>query len=217
MSWNRRLVGFGVWSGATAIAVVAVGGWLTRWGATRAEVARRLPGDDIVLVPQYCATNAITVDTAPEAVWPWLVQMGGYDRAGWYSYDLLDNSGVPSAWKIVPELQDLKVGDLLATGRSGEGYRVEAIDPGRSLVLTIREVEAVTSLALVLAPTIDGGTRLLFRVRVRARNTVRGQVYRALMEVGHVPLTRRTLLGIKARAERLAARLTGAEAVPLSG
>ena len=91
-----------------------------------------------------------------------------YTATGWYAFDHLDNAGVTSAWEIVPELQDLKVGYVMATDRSGEGFAVEAIDPARSLVLSIRSAEAVTSSALVLEPTIDGRTRLLLRLRLRA-------------------------------------------------
>jgi hypothetical protein len=169
------------------------------------ESDRRLPGDDIVPAPQYEATNAITIAAAPGAAWPWLVQMGAYSRAGWYAFDRLDNGGVSSAWRIVPHLQDLKVGDVMPTDRSGHGFVVDAIDPARSLVLSIRTAEAVTSSAFVLNPTNDGRTRLLLRVRLRVGRSLPGLGYRALMEIGHVVMTRRTLSGIKARAERLAA------------
>ena len=127
-----------------------------------------------------------------------------HTAAGWYAFDHLDNAGVTSAWEIVPELQDLKVGYVMATDRSGEGFAVEAIDPARSLVLSIRSAEAVTSSALVLEPTIDGRTRLLLRLRLRA-GTPRGLGYRAIMEVGHVIMTRKTLSSIKVHVERLAA------------
>lgn len=190
---------------AAMVTVVGVRRRLLSWGATRDEVARRLPGDDVVVAPQYSATNAVTIGDAPGAVWPWLVQMGAYGRAGWYAFDHLDNGGVSSAWEIVPELQDLEVGDVMATDRSGEGFVVEAVDPARSLVLSIRSPDAVTSSAFVLEPSGDGRTRLLLRVRLRAGRTPRGVGYRAVMEVGHVIMTLRTLSGIKARVERLAA------------
>ena len=34
--------------------------------------------------------RAVTIDAPPEAVWPWIAQMG-QDRAGFYSYDHLEN------------------------------------------------------------------------------------------------------------------------------
>lgn len=205
MSEDRRSVQRAVPAVAAALVAVGIRRSQLRWGASRDEVARHLPGDDIVLAPQYVATNAITVGGAPGVVWPWLVQMGAYGRAGWYAFDHLDNGGVSSAWELVPQLQDLKVGDVMATDRSGDGFVVEAIDPARSLVLSIRSADAVTSSAFVLDPTSDGRTRLLLRVRLRAERTPRGLAYRVLMELGHVIMTRKTLCGIKARVERVAA------------
>jgi len=212
---DRPLVQRAIVVGAAAVAAVGLRRWQLRWGASRDEVARQLPGDDIVVAPQYSATNAITIGGAPGAVWPWLVQMGAYGRAGWYAFDHLDNAGVTSSWEIVPELQNLKVGDVMATDRSGEGFVVEAIDPTRSLVLSIRSAEGVTSSALVLEPTSNGRTRLLLRLRLRVGRTPRGLGYRAIMEIGHVIMTRKTLSGIKARVERHAE--LEANAVPAEG
>jgi hypothetical protein len=65
-----------------------IGPRLGRWGATDDEVARPMPGDH--LFPDApSATRAITIDTQPHDIWPWLVQLG-YGRAGWYSYDWID-------------------------------------------------------------------------------------------------------------------------------
>src|SRR3954471_24115246 len=68
---------------------------LARLGATDAEARRPLPGDDVLLVGADTSTMATTIDAPPADVWPWLVQMG-FGRAGWYSYDRLDNGGRPS-------------------------------------------------------------------------------------------------------------------------
>ena len=72
----------------------------------------------------------LTIDAAPTDVWPWLVQLG-YDRAGWYSYDWIDNDGRPSADRVVPELQDLAVGDRIPMG-PGMGPAVRALEPNRT-------------------------------------------------------------------------------------
>src|SRR5437660_11094718 len=80
--------------------------------ATPHEVRRTLPGDVMIPHPIGSATNAITIHVPPDQVWPWLVQMG-CDRAGWYSYDFLDNGGKPSATVIIPALQQLAVGDVM--------------------------------------------------------------------------------------------------------
>ena len=58
---------------------------------------------------RYKSTRAITIDAPPEAVWPWLVQVGCL-RGGWYSNDLLDNLAHPNATTVLPELQHLEIG-----------------------------------------------------------------------------------------------------------
>jgi hypothetical protein len=75
------------------------------------EDRRPLPGDDLLPVANGRWTHAITIHAQPSDVWPWLAQMG-CRRAGWYSYDGLDNGGVPSADRILPTLQRVEVGDL---------------------------------------------------------------------------------------------------------
>jgi hypothetical protein len=108
--------------------------WQLTWGATPAEVARSLPSDQLVQNPTFNATRAISIDAAPENVWPWLVQVG-LTRAGWYSYDLLDNLGHHSARRIVPELQHLAEGDIVPMSPDGkQGMRVHSMDESRSMV-----------------------------------------------------------------------------------
>ena len=121
------LVGLIVWLGlvpgimtgiAIAIAVVSlylgvVGPWQRRWGATGEEVARRMPGDDLLRADAHSTTRAVTIDAQPEDVFPWLLQIG-YGRGGWYSYDWIDNDGRPSVDRIEPALQQLAVGDRIS-------------------------------------------------------------------------------------------------------
>jgi hypothetical protein len=111
--------------------------WLMRWGATDEEVAGRYPGADVVRNGERAATMAVTIDAAPEQVWPWLVQMG-WDRGGWYSRDRIDNAGRPSAIEVHPEWQDLIVGDQLRAWSPGgvlAPWEVAAIGPNRFLGL----------------------------------------------------------------------------------
>ena len=201
--------------GAAGLGACAARRVSLRWGATHGESRGAIAGDEIVPVPDYCATNAMTVQVPPEQVWPWLVQMGGYTRAGWYSWDRFDNGGVPSAWEIVPELQHLDVGDVLPTDRDGTGFVVERLDPPHALVMTIREQGTVTSSAFELRPH-GAGTRLLSRLRFTAPLTPPGVRYRLLMELGHVPMTLVMLRGIRRRAE-LPPRRPGAPAQSRAG
>lgn len=110
---------------------------LMRWGATDEEVAGPYPGAEVVPDGKRSPTMAVTIDARPEHVWPWLVQVG-WDRGGWYSWNLLDNSGRPSAREIHPEWQDLAVGDQLkfsAAGRVTRAFRVRILEPNRFLGL----------------------------------------------------------------------------------
>jgi hypothetical protein len=195
-----RLVGAGTIAAATTLYAVAIRPWHLTWGATAVEVDRPMPGDDLVPDAQLAATRAITIAAPPDAVWPWLVQMGGYTRGGWYSYDRIDNAGRPSADTIVPELQDLAVGDVLPTAPDGTGFEVVAIDPPRSLVAVIDHPQATTSWAMALEPT-DAGSRLVFRLRLRAAPTIVGWLYRVAMDAGDFVMMRRQLLTIRDRAQ----------------
>jgi hypothetical protein len=108
---------------------------MNRWGATDEEVQRAYPGAEIIPRGERGATMAVTIDAPPSRVWPWLVQMG-CDRAGWYSWDRLDNGGVPSANRIHPDWQRIAIGDRLASKPDGSiWFEVAAIEPERFLAL----------------------------------------------------------------------------------
>ncbi len=108
---------------------------LLRWGATDEEVRRPYPGADLIPGGKRSATMAVTIDAPPSRVWPWLVQMG-VDRAGWYSWDRLDNWGRRSAERIHPKWQEISVGDRLAAKPDGsEWWEVAALEPERFLSL----------------------------------------------------------------------------------
>jgi hypothetical protein len=106
-------------------------GMLT-WGATPEEATCTYPGDALVHDPDGGATMATALPAPPERVWPWLVQMGG-GRAGWYSWDWLDNNGEPSADRIVPEWQSLEVGRQLKG--PANRWAVAVVEQNRILVL----------------------------------------------------------------------------------
>ena len=111
---------------------------LLRWGATGEEVHSRFPGADVIPGGTRGPTMAVTIDAPPDKVWPWLVQMG-YGRAGWYSWDYLDNFGQPSSDTLHQEWQDVKVGDFLGGPNASElqrkAWQVAALEPQRFLGL----------------------------------------------------------------------------------
>jgi hypothetical protein len=176
--------------------------WHLRWGATSAEVASRLPGDTLVPRAPYNSTRAISIDAPPEAVWPWLVQVGCL-RAGWYSNDLLDNLTRPSATTILPELQHIEIGHWVPMSpkpSARSSLRVHSFDTNRRLVWTTPD----STWAWQLVPT-DHGTRLVVRIRARYDwgHPLLAVLGVLLMELGDFAMLRRMLRGIKTRAESL--------------
>ena len=164
------------------------------------EVRRQMPGDEIVPDAEDQWTNAVTIHARPADIWPWILQMG-CTRAGWYSYDGLDNGGRPSAERIVPELQDVQVGDVLPwrpTGR--EGFIVRAIEPERALVLGGTPAPLRMSWAFVLQPRDETTTRLIARCRAVPRSVAVGLLLRLLHPV-HFAMQRKQLLTLKRRVQ----------------
>jgi len=183
--------------------------WRTRcltWGATADEVSGQMPGDDLMPDPDMQTTRAITIEAPPGAIWPWLVQMGS-GRGGAYTYDWIENLfalNMHSANEILPEFQDLKVGDALPLGSKAPRLRVEVLDPDRSLV--VRSSGGNWVWAFGLYP--DGKhTRLVSRNRMKTPggSAPARLAYTVVMEPGSLVMERKMLLGIKRRAERLAA------------
>jgi hypothetical protein len=199
----RRIAVGALAGGVAAYTAVRYRRWHLRWGATDDELALALPGDEMVQHPHFNFTRAITIHARPEEIWPWVVQIG-YGRAGWYSYDLLDNLGRPSAERILPELQQLRVGDWISMGgkpRPATAMRVRAFEPNRWLLWEHQGCPWVW----VLQPIDQETTRLI--TRGRNRYTWKDVVFPlgpVLMEVGDPFMMRKQLRNLKRRAELLA-------------
>ena len=174
-----------------------------RWGATDAEVAAPMPGDAIVSRPSFSTTRAITIEAPPQAVWPWLVQMG-FGRAGFYSYDLFDNAGHPSAQRLLPEHQHPDVGDwipMAATVNDTTAFKVKELDRNRSMLWE----KPHSTWAWKLQPLEGGRTRLITRLKDRypwRTAPANALLSLVLFEFGDFPMMRKLLLGVKRRAER---------------
>jgi hypothetical protein len=214
---------------------------IQRWGASDEELARPLPGDDFVPEPKMAYTNTITIRASAAEVWPWLVQIG-YKRAGWYSHDWLHRiMGVAgsvdderrSADRIIPELQDLQIGDAIEIAPD-MGYKVAIIEPETSLVWYIG-IEPGTwktfdpqedlpdqylssSWGWYLDEIDEMTTRLITRVRQDYNpsflNTV---MIRGLIEPGGFIMQQGTLRGIKRRVESAAGGDEQSIILPLDG
>jgi hypothetical protein len=212
------LLSFGAALGATY--AIAIRPRMIRWGATDDEVARTLPGDDLVPQPRYIQTHAISIAATPGAIWPWLVQMG-QGRAGLYSYDRVERAfgcQIENADRIVPELQSLAVGDEIRLVPEDFAvplrFVVGALEPERALVLRspgTREEALEAGLpfgswAFVLEPIDPVATRLVVRFRSDYQPTPTGLIVNGYaLEPVHFLMERKMLMGIRDRAERAAA------------
>jgi hypothetical protein len=129
---KRRL---GLLAVAIGVYALAVRPRMLRYGATNEEIEGDFPGRHVIPGGRRGATMATTINAPPPEVWPWLIQMG-CDRAGWYSWDRLDNGGRPSAETIHPEWQHIALGDHLASLPDGSAwFEVAALEPERFLGL----------------------------------------------------------------------------------
>ena len=192
---------------------------LHSWGATNDDLNRAHPGDEILPGPVSCTTYAVSVAASAEQVWPWLVQMG-QDRGGMYSYERLENLfglDIHNSRHIRSEWQHLAPGDqvrVVPAGRLGmpDGYafRVALVDPPRALVLRQQPPEHPWNATWAFLIQADGPRRCRLLARSRSARSAgrQGVLARAaehLMQPVVFVMTRKMLIGIKERAEQLAA------------
>ena len=187
-----------------------------------------MPGDQLVPNPMAMATNGVTIKATPENVWPWIVQIGS-GRAGWYSYDWIDNGGHASAESILPDHQQLAPGDIVpAIPGATDVFCVAVVEPQGHLILTVPDAKGgiQVSYEFLLVPLDHNHTRLIVRGRLSQRwpaatqpSTVSSRspifierVYSVLARIprpvklgvaflGHHLMESRMLQGIKRRSE----------------
>lgn len=206
--WHR--VGW-VFGGAALIyvaAVVLIRPIYLQWGTTATERLAQLPGDNPSMTARYRVDHGITIHAPSDSVWPWLLQLG-QDRAGFYSYSMLERAfgaRISNATRIHPEWQSLAVGDTVRAtqedyfgGRFGTlGWRVNEIVPGRALVLENWG-------SFVVQPVDSTTTRLFVRTRNSGKASLVGLVLGPLnvfvFEPAHFIMQRGMLRGIRDRAE----------------
>lgn len=184
------------------------------WGLDPHEAELPLPGDELISDPSHVETRGITIHAPVSKVWPWLVQMG-FGRAGWYSYGQLDANAATES--VMPQFQQLAAGEIMPT-HPGGGFLVKVVERERALVLytdtdLLRSQaqrgedesypELKASWAFYLQPE-DGGTRLIERFRAKTPGSGPATaVLGEIMGTGIVLMTRKQMLSIKERVERL--------------
>ena len=194
-------------AGASAALARAGRARLLRWGATDAEISDSQPGDDLIVNADVTATRAIAIRRSPNAVWPWIVQLG-QGRGGFYSYDRLENLlgfDIHSADQVIPDWQKLEVGDEVRLAAT-VGLKAVIVEPGRALVLQgilpiARRPPFESTWAFILSEQPDGTTRLISRERYGYKRWWARFVVEPTQAASFV-MSRKMLLGIRERAER---------------
>jgi hypothetical protein len=198
-------------AGGLAVAAAVVYWRLLRqpvlaWGATQSEAMRRLPGDERLQDADGVATRAIDIEAPASAVWPWLAQMGPSPHDGAYTYDWIENLlglNMHSVDTVLPEYQHPQVGDAIGFGSNR--MRLARVEPERVLAWRSEDGNWVWTFVL---ESDDSGTRLISRNRFRLP-TLGARLGMLPMEPASLLMERKMLLGIKQRAERLAALAAG--------
>jgi hypothetical protein len=211
-------------AGAATIAAAFLTAFLqsrrARWGASDDELQRDLPGDELVPGSAAGYTHAITIRAPAAGVWPWLVQIG-QDRAGFYSYELLENlmgCNIHNADRIVPEFQHRELGDQVTMHpKNATPYVVAGIEPKRALILQIRADTQTgqrfelsdplpdpylnQSWLFFLDPLDERTTRLISRSRNDFTPSLTNRLVYGFFGVISVIMDIKMLQGIQARAE----------------
>jgi hypothetical protein len=204
-----------VLAGGSLAVLAATRRWHQHWGATDEEIARPLPGDDLITDSRLDSTHAITIHAPAERIWPWLAQMGYEDRAGSYSYDLFERTIGRNLYRIDPDLPPLAAGGTMPFYPDAP-MTVAVADPPHALVLwqVTANGKAIDptgpwgddhvawSWAFVLEPVDATTTRLLIRMRVSYQPATKWAPFMwLLVEPAHFVMGRRQLLGLRQRAE----------------
>ncbi len=211
--WRDVLEGFG---GAARIALSLLRPFGRRarrtWGVSGDDLTRVYPGDDVVPAPRWMWTHAVDIDAPAAEVWPWVAQVGA-DRAGFYSYQWLENLAgcqLRNAESVHPEWQVHERSSILLNPRIPP-FEVVACEPGAWFVAHAAPRESTAGGGWIAASWLFmveplGADRCRFFSRYRvdcSRDLVtRLEVGPALVEPVGFAMDRRMLLGVKERAER---------------
>jgi hypothetical protein len=172
------------------------------WGSTADEAVSTLPGDELLPDPDGLSTRAIEIRAPASAVWPWLAQMGPSPRGGAYTYDWIENLlglNMHSASHVLPEYQHPEIGDTIGFGANR--MRLDRCEPEQAIAWRSDDGNWVWSFLL---QEHSGTTRLISRNRFRLP-TLATRIGMLPMEPASLVMERKMLLGIKHRAEHLAA------------
>lgn len=162
-------------------------------------------GDDLIPAPHFSNDRSITIEALPEQIWPWFAQMG-FRRAGWYSWDLVDNLGRRSATELHDEWMITEPGQPMPAGPIAfETPVVEA--PHRLVIAVLAKQLLAWRIDFTLAYELEAqgsSTSVQTRARARIDGPLGGFVAKWLLGPGDGVMVRKQLRGVAERAERLA-------------
>ena len=171
------------------------------WGATPDEIQSAVVGDHLCPDARLIATRSITIASPPDKVFPWIRQMG-FRRAGWYSYDIIDNLGRNSATRVHDEWQDIVSGSQVPAGLMS--FTAAIVEPPRSFVLQVGSAHRpVERLCFTLAYELRDdpvGTRLVTRMRSRVHAPGGRAIEQLFLGPGDGIMLRKQLLNLAKRA-----------------
>lgn len=171
-----------------------------RWGATNEEVKAKLPGDGIVKTVHFNATRAISINSTPENIWKWIIQIGS-KRAGWYSIDLIDNGGIESSKEILTEFQKIENGYFVPfTPDQKNGMWVKEYKEHEYILWVDKEGNATW--LWYLKKKSETETRLITRLRTKYKFLSIWIIYYVLYDFGDIIMMKKCMKGIKERAEK---------------
>jgi len=184
------------------------------WGLDETTANRAYPGDDLVAAPRWSWTHGIEIDAPADEVWPWVAQVGA-DRAGFYSYQWLENLAGCRLRNAETIHADWAIGEngVLFLHPKMPPLRVASIAPGKWFVVhapfdgTARAAGkpwAAVSWLFFVEPLDTMRCRVISRYRCACSEDLRTrlQLGTTFVEPIGFAMDRRMLKGIKERAEK---------------
>lgn len=173
--------------------------WHLKWGVNATEVGLTLPGDEIVKKPDFNATRGISILAPAKEVWKWIIQIGS-KRAGWYSIDWMDNGGTPSSKEIIPEFQEIEIGQFIPfTPDQKNGMWVKDFKQSEYILWVDKAGKASWLWYIYINET--GETRLITRLRTKYIWNSFWIIYYLIYDFGDIVMMKKCMKGIKQRAE----------------
>lgn len=217
---QARKPGVGLWPALEAATLIVVNLVATpfirnrrqRWGTLGTEPSDPLPGDELVPEPRWSYTLGVSIDAPPEAVWPWIAQVG-QGRGGFYTYQTLENMAgceIVNTTEVLTDHQHPEVGDRIKLFDGDPGLRIEMVDAPHALVLLgspgnmkDEKIWGMSTWQFVIKPTDSGGSRMLTRGRYDHSSDWKSRLMfgRFPLEVIGFVMSRKMMIEIKRLAE----------------